>query len=122
MSTLQAPYGSGVTLNSNGSVTLAPGVYTVDYTLQGDPSGTGTVQSELVSAYLNWNGAELQGSRVKSTTATTAGLEGQVSNTVTINATAGGTVSLMNGAVAMTHNSTLAGIVASMNIHQVLAY
>lgn len=112
-------YGTGVTL-SGGSVSLAAGTYEVSYSWQGDASGSGTTTSELVSAYLALNGTEVPGSRVKSTTYTASDIESEVSNTVTIVVPAGGgTLQLFNGAVAMIHNSTLAGITGSMNVEQV---
>lgn len=117
--TNSSTYGTGVTF-SGGSVSLAAGTYEVSYSLQGDASGTGTTTSEEVSAYLALNGTEVAGSRIKSTTYTAPGIESEVANTMTIVVPAGGaTLQLFDGAAALTHNTTLAGITGSINVEQV---
>lgn len=113
-------YGTGVTF-SGGSVSLAAGTYEVSYSWQGDAQGNGlTTLTEIVSAYLTLGGVEVAGSRIKSTTYNTVSIEAEVANTMTIVVPAGGaTLQLFNGAAAMAHNSTLAGITGSINVEQV---
>jgi hypothetical protein len=112
--TASTTYGTGVTLGAGGGVSLAPGVYEVSYSWQGDAQGG----NELVSAYLALNGVEIAGSRIKSTTVGNVAVEGEVSNTMTIVVPAGGgTLQLFNGATGISHSGT-AGIVGSLNVQQ----